>query len=79
MVRSFMTGRLVAFDRIASGLVPIARSACVDLVLELRILGWPQIWISNAMITSPRHHTIALANAIHSVGKRLKPLAFTSI
>ena len=69
MLKQFLWGRFVTFDKLAGGRPPNAAVASAALLLEAFLVDCPVLWITRAMQKLPRRHRSNYTNALRKLAK----------
>ena len=69
MLRMFLSGRFVTFNRLAAGVSRNAALATAATVCECLRLQWPLAWIIRVMRTVPRHYRSEYTACLRKVSK----------
>ena len=72
LLRTFMWGRIITFDRLAEGNPERGQNAFIDLVAETLWLQWPYGFICSSLRSIPRRHRSRFMYVVRKFGKQLR-------
>ena len=71
-LKAFVLWQVIGFDHIVQGSLPGMCSHLCALYMEIHNLGWPRVWLSNALRSIPRRHSSHVIRACRMFGRAWK-------